>query len=1273
MDRRTRTAPLSTTATVLCVGVDCSPSALRAAVTGTEGDVERVDGTLVAIFGSLAGALAAATAAERRAVGQRGPRIGIAHGDVVRRAGVIEGAAVDEALALAGRAERGQVLVGDAVELLAGTRHRFARRSGAAAELEWEGEPEVPMPDGLLAATRRGACVGRGRETELLLRDLDAVRVGERRVVLLTGEPGIGKTRLAAEAGLAAHARGALVLYGRSDEGMAVPYQAFAEALGHLIASAPAGLIESAGPALGKLASLVPAARERAGGADAPDDGHGGERYVLFGAVGALLSTASARQPVVLVLDDLHWADVPTVLLMHHLLAVPSRPRLLVVATCRPVELTDGTDLAAALAQLRRDERVTEIELGGLGEGDVLDLVEELAGAELADGERVYARALHRETDGNPLFVSEVIRGLGGRDEIAAAAAALGRGGGAEALAAPASLRELIVARAAALGTETLAVLEAAAVVGREFDAGLLGRVADLDDERLADVLDGAERAALIVHVAGGPGRFAFHHLLIGHTLYEHLGAARRARLHRRVAEALEELTGDSPGARAGEIARHWAEASPPDRDRALRWAELAGRHALREIDPDAAVRWLGKALELHGPAEDARRCSLLIALGVAQRKHGDARFRDTLLEAARLGRRLDEPKLLVRATIENTRGFVSDAGEVDSERIAMLEAALDAVGSGDSRERAVLLGMLAFELSFAPDREPRVALADEALGVARRLGDQRTLCYVLGARSMPIWAPETLAERVACTAESVRLADGLGDPLARFHALHWRGVALVQTGEMEELRRVVRRQHDLAGRLGEPSARWLALYDEATVAAIGGRLADAEVLASEALEIATDSGQPDALSLYASQLTNIRYEQGRLAELQPMIAETASDHPGIPSFRALLALAYMEGELPFEAAELLAAERPGELPRDMTWLACVVLWALVCASVGDAARAESLSALLRPYSDQVVYTGISAWGDVDHALGRLATVAGRHDDAALHLGRSISRYTAIGAPVWLARATLDEASLLLAREGPGDRERARELLQRAQADARRLGAGGIERRAKVLLGHEQATSVMSAPALRTAASAAPPAGDERRRAGLMREGELWTLTHGGESFHLKDSKGMGYLARLLGDPHAEVHVVELQAGAAVPELRADAETGGAWLDEEAKRAYRERLAALEDDLDEAERWGDVERASRAREERELIGRELARAVGLGGRDRPVGSAAERARVNTTRAIRGAIKRIEECDPSLGRHLDRAVRTGTFCAYDPSPQDEVTWAMNIVHAEGTPS
>jgi tetratricopeptide (TPR) repeat protein len=1271
VDGRTRTAPLATTATVVCVGMDCSPAALRAAVTGTDGEVERVERMLVGVFGSLAAALAAATLAERRGEGGRAPRIGIAHGDVLRRAGALEGAAVELAVGLAKRAERGQVLVADAVELLARAGHRFARLPDGAAELRWQSRPEVPLPDGLLAATRRGACVGRGDELQVLLRAAEAVRAGERRVVLLTGEPGIGKTRLAAEAGLAAHAQGALVLYGRSDEGLALPYQAFAEALGHLVSNAPAELLDAAGPALGKLASLVPAVRERSPAAAAPDDGHGGERYVLFGAVGALLSAGSSRQPVVLVLDDLHWADVPSVLLVHHLLAVPNCRRLLVVATCRAADASLDPKLAASIAQLRRDERVEDVELGGLGERDVLDLIEELAGAELDEGERGYARALHRETDGNPLFVSEVIRGLGGRKEIAAAAAALDRRSG---VAAPASLRELIVGRVAGLGADTLAVLEAASVVGREFDGGLLARVSGLDDERIADVLDGAERAALIVPVEGGPGRFAFHHLLIGHTLYEHLGAARRARLHRRVGEALEEEAGGEPGPRAAEIARHWAEASPPDRERALRYAELAGRHALHEIDPDAALRWLGQALELQGPAQDRRRCSLLIGLGVAQRKHGDAGFRETLLEAARLGRRLGEPKLLVRAAIENTRGFVSDAGEVDAERVAMLEAALDAMGGEDSRERAVLLGMLASELTFAPDRQRRVAVADEALALARRLGDPRTLCYVLGARAMPIWSPETLDERLRCAEESVRLADGLGDQLARFHTLHWHGVVLVQAGRLDEFQRVISRQQELAARLGEPSARWLARYDAATAAIVAGHLADAERLASEALEIATDSGQPDAMSLYASQLTNVRYDQGRLAELQPMIAETAAASPGIPSFRALLAMAYLEGDFPIEAAELLATEPIDTLARDITWLACVVLWAHVCASVGDAARAEELYEQLIPFADQVVYTGISVWGDVDHALGRLATVTGRHDDAARHLGSSTARYGAIGAPIWLARVAVDQASLLLAREGPGDRERARGLLGRAEADARRLGAGGIERRARGLLGHERATHVMSAPALRAAAAPAEPAArSAARRAGLAREGELWTLTHGGGSFHLKDSKGMAYLARLLGEPHTEVHVLELQAGAPAPELRAGTESAGAWLDDQAKRAYRARLAELEDDLAEAERWGDVERAARAREERELIGQELARAVGLGGRDRPAGSAAERARVNATRAIRTAIRRIEECDPSLGRHLDRAVRTGTFCSYDPAPQDEVKWAVNIVHPEGTPT
>jgi AAA ATPase domain len=1260
-------APLSTTATVLCVQLECSPRALRTALSGIDGEAARIGGALLGVFGSVDAALGAAALAERRGAGARAPRIGIAHGEVLRRDGSLEGSAAEQAARLAGRATGGQVLVGDVVELLAQHGYRFVRRAGGveappAWELVWESAAGVPLPDPLLAAGAHGSFVGRDTELDALRDRLASVRAGERRVTLLAGEPGIGKTRLAAEAGLAAHAQGACVLYGRCDEGLGIPYQPFAEALEHLVAHAPFELLESAGAALGELADLVPLIRERVTVPDASEPGLAGERYVLFGAVAALLSAASAREPVVLVLDDLQWADPPTVALVRHLLAVPSRPRLLVIGTHRAAEPGPSPELATAFSQLRRDERVEERELDGLGEHDVVTVVEELAGAELGAPERRYARALHRETDGNPLFVSELVRDLGGREEIARAAAALADGGDLAPLDAPASLRELIAARAARLGAEALAVLEAAAVVGREFDTNLLVHVVGVDGARLAEVLDAAERSALVAPVAGRSGRFAFQHPLIGHTLHDHLGTARRARLHRAVGEALE-LEGDSSPARAPELARHWSAASPPDPERALRYAEQAGRHALEQLNPQAAAGWLRQALELHGPENDAHRCALLIGMGTAQRKQGDPGFRETLLDAARLARRLEETELLVRAAIQNTRGFVSASGEVDSERVAMLEAALEAAGPEDSRERAVLLGMLASELTFAPDRERRVALSDEAVAVARRVGHPRVLCHVLSARSVPLWAPETLDDRLASSEESVRLADVIGDPLAQFHALHWRAVALVQAGEIAETLRVVRRKSDLARRLGEPSATWQARYDEANLAILGGRLEEAERVATEALEIAVESGQPDALPFYANQLTNIRYDQGRLAELQPLIAETAAANPGIPAFRSLLALTYVEADLLPDAAELLSAERLEELPRDPTWLAGMVLWTKVCAAVADADRAALLYEWLAPFADQVVYTGISAWGDVDHALGRLATVLTRHEDAARHLEASADRYERIGAPVWLARAAVDEAFLLLTRERTGDRERARELLHEAQREGRRLGAAGIEQRATALLGHEQATSVLAAPALR---QAGPVAGDGehpgKRRASLVREGELWTLTHAGQAFHLKDSKGINYLTRLLGSPHTEVHVMDLQGGGAAAGLPAE-DSAGAWLDAQAKQAYRERISELEEELAEAERFNDSERAARARLEREQIGRELAHAVGLGGRDRPAASAAERARVNATRAIRTAIRRIEECDPALGRHIDRAVRTGTFCVYDPSPQDEVTWEL----------
>jgi tetratricopeptide (TPR) repeat protein len=656
---------------------------------------------------------------------------------------------------------------------------------------------------------------------------------------------------------------------------------------------------------------------------------------------------------------------------------------------------------------------------------------------------------------------------------------------------------------------------------------------------------------------------------------------------------------------------------------------------------------------------------------------------------------------------LANNRGFVSASGVVDDERLSALEDALSAVGEDDSADRAVLLATLAAELAFSPaDRERRVALSDEALVLARRLDDPGALSRVLSLRFVTLWMPETLEERQANSDENVAAARRTGDPVAEFHAVHWRAAASVEAGRLTDAWRDVEHEAALAERLGQPTMRWLATYDQGNLEIVAGRLAEAEQHAHEALQIATLSAQPDALSFFTSQLTNIRYEQGRLAELQPLIAQVVADNPGIPAFRAVLALACCEGDLDDEARRLLAHETStafSELPPDVTWLPGLAIYAEVAAHLQYAAAAEVLYELLSPWAGQVVYSGISAWGCVDHHLGAVAAVIGRYTEAEQHLGRAAELNAGLRAPIWVARTELATARLLLLRDGPDDRERGRALLERAAAAAQRLGSATLARRAAGLLGYEKALSALPMPVMpnpgpraarmpppgngragATPAPSAPPATASQgggQVATLRLEGEIWTVT-GTETVRLKDRKGLQYLATLLERPDVEVHAIDLVGGPVDAAARGrtgggagsggdgdvvltDGGDAGALLDPEAKAAYRERVVELREDLEEAERFHDVERAARLREELEFIGAELARAVGLGGRDRRAGNAAERARVNATRAIRGAVRAVADHDPRLGHHLERSVRTGVFCVYRPGPGGPDSWRVTV--------
>ena len=609
------------------------------------------------------------------------------------------------------------------------------------------------------------------------------------------------------------------------------------------------------------------------------------------------------------------------------------------------------------------------------------------------------------------------------------------------------------------LGDETSQVLGVAAVIGRDFDAELLGRVVEQDDDRLLDVLEGAVEASVLTESNETPGRFTFAHALINHTLYDELGTTRRARLHRRIAEALEEVCGEDPGPQARRdreplVGRHrrggsrqGARVHAPGR-RARRRAARARRGA----------RWFASALELHAGHPDAtqeERCDLLISLGEAQRQSGDPDFRETLLDASAVAQELDDGPRLVRAALANTRGFFSAAGIVDTERVAVLEAAVEAVPDDDPSSRARLLVLLANELVYAGDLDRRLALTDEALKLARDAGDDVALAYVGQFVYLAIGHPETLDHRLETLTEAEAAAERTGDPVLRLWVASVLGLCLTEAGRVEEAGRSFDELHTIAEAVGEPTMRWVDIFERSLWTYLAGDIAGADELAERAVELGTNSGEPDALAIYVGQLVNLRYEQGRLEEVEDLIVQATEETPGLTTFKALLGLTHLELGREDEARALVeaaAADGFADVSRDFLWLSTMCVYGEVAARLEMTDAASDLYDRLLPWEHQIGLTGCSTWGGVARYLGMLAAALGRHDDAEAHYRRSAEIHEQIGAAVFLARTRLGWAELLLARGGDGDREQAQALLGQALATARELGSPALEASADALL-----------------------------------------------------------------------------------------------------------------------------------------------------------------------------------------------------------------------------
>jgi class 3 adenylate cyclase/tetratricopeptide (TPR) repeat protein len=1016
---------------------------LRSVVARHSGTVVKSTGDgIMAVFESAAQGAACAVAIqqalERRS--RRGGevmdvRIGLSVGDVGWERDDYFGIPVNEAARLEGAAEAGQILASELVRLLAGSRSdvRF-RPIGSldlkglaepvrACEVEWDPQTpdDTPPPAGLLHAA--GApFVGREAELTRLGELWKQASSGDRRVAFVAGEPGIGKTRLAAELAHDARADLATVLYGAADEDVPAPFRPIIEALSPIVHRNPlTELARWTGNRFGELSRLFPGLADFGVPTKADPET---ERLLLFEAVELLVSGASLDGGLLLVLDDLHWADPSTVALVRHLTRSLGPAALLIVGTYRDSEIHQGHPLANLLADLRRDASVERLRLVGLQSAETAELITAAVGRVPDEG---LVERLQADTEGNPFFVQQLLAHLSdGRSNAII----------------PEGVREVVGRRLARLTERTRHVLGVASVIGREFDFGLVADVHAADDEELVDALDEAVASGLVNDAEQSSARYAFSHALVQAAVADTLTTARRQRLHREVGMALEQRYAHShDGALLPALVRHFGEAVPlGEADRAVRYAIDAGRLAIDRLAYDEAVVRLERALAVldeGGIENHVLRSELLLVLTEARRGCGDtAGFRQAAASAAEEARMSGSVELLARAAVLALPWTLWAQEARDS--AALCEEALALLGDRHPNLRAQLLATLADARVALGDSVSARELAHQALDLARRLDDDETLGLVLIHAMNAAVGDERLAladEEIAVGHRTGRMNLVLGGLLSRAAARLELTDVDGFVDDTDEAQRLGAKWHWWAlGRLTETHCALLAL--------LRGRFDEVEPHAKAALDHA--GSDPNTFSAYASQMFLLAREQGRLADMKPLVVAAAHDNPGVVAYRAAAALVYVElGEVTEALKEfrLLASGGFASVPRDVTWTDSMAMLTEVCSTVGSRRDAATLLHLLRPHAGRLAAaTGSVCHGAVDRFLGMLAAALGRWEESQEHFGAALAVEERIGARPLAARTRYWYARMLLARNAEGDRNRAADLLHGAADTADELG-----------------------------------------------------------------------------------------------------------------------------------------------------------------------------------------------------------------------------------------
>jgi tetratricopeptide (TPR) repeat protein len=1107
--------------------------------------------------------------------------------------------------------------------------------------------------------------VGREREMAELHSGLDSAISGRGRLFLISGEPGIGKSRLAEEVSTKAAQRGMRALWGRCWEGGGAPaYWPIIQVLRGCSEHPDfARRVESLGDGVASLAALIPEVLRPAHSlkehkpAEPTDPQQG--RFRLFDSVATLLKSLAVNEPLLLVIDDLHDSDAGTLQMLRFLAREFKIAPILLIGAYREAEVEGSPELLSEIAELARE--ATHLPLTGLSQAEARDLIRARAGI---TPQPAILATLHHATKGNPLFLGGVLQTLlaegGLRDQEQLSS---------EDLRLPANLRAAVQARLKRMSQKTLSVVSMAAMIGNEFGLELLEELARSPIDELLQCLDEAAKWGVVSRVADARGRYRFTHALIRNAVCDPIGSSEQARLHLRIAEAIERRYAGALDTHVDELAHHYLNANPSgNAEKAIEYAIRAGRaaytvfaYAKARENWEAALTLLDRAVSDASP----QRASVLSCLGDALITQGPKAIEyleASLREYERLG---DQPHAL---------------------------------------ELHIRLGASYASPNFVMDVPQSLAHLRKAEALAKEDSSGVALAYVFATRAWAYLFCNAVDEGIAAFQRAIEAGERAGVEQSCVLSTFGLGWLLFRRGCLRQGLEML----DLVRRKTDPNEEVLG-----SQVATGG--ADAYLILGDPAEAGTwlkrelmrtrTSRSPFRSAILRRIMSQVCFEGGDLAAGREHLENSTAEVSPVGTWPLDLYRPLFEGD--WDAARDMATatvDRWATMGAIGIAIDTGLLLARVTRIQGNYGLAKSsaeqilrwtrengdVARELRATAEAVLI--FAAAGPIESAISHLERcreILGGGEDwrgLAGHVARAeavvaAAEHRLSHATAWFERATTiyrhytlpwEEAETLLlwgrASLDAGETSSADRKFDSALEIYGRVGAG------QAWIDRARAEKARATDAHRTPVSAAENV--------FRREGDFWTIAYGGTTFRSKHSKGLAYLATLLCNPNREFHALELVIDPASYRARpSDREQeiaahgrfdesgmhvngpgdAGPMLDREAREAYARRLAELRETIEDARETNNDERIAEAEDEIEQLSRELSHSVGLGGRARVASSPVERARLSVWHAIKSALEKIAVGNPDLGRLLSTTIKTGSVCVYRPDPRFPIVW------------